>query len=150
MRPIRNCKYLRDSYHLEGVHSQPSLLQAYGLFITLWKYLFFLSFSIQPSIQTLLSFLLPGHGRLCSRIEEVLDLPLIQQQAENGALDIGQLSQFVVEMMASMCAPCRDKDVRNLKQITEIIPLLKWATVWLALHWPGFILFLDPVISSAH
>ncbi|MEQ2205705.1 hypothetical protein XENOCAPTIV_010280 [Xenoophorus captivus] len=41
--------------------------------------------------ETLLSFLLPGHGRLRSRIEEVLDLPLIQQQAENGALDISQL-----------------------------------------------------------
>lgn len=75
--------------------------------------------------ETLLSFLLPGHGRLCSRIKEVLDLPLIQQQAENGALDIGQLSQFIVEMMASMCAPCRDEDVRKLKQITEIVPLLK-------------------------
>lgn len=82
-------------------------------------------FSFQPSIQTLLSFLLPGHGRLCSRIEEVLDLPLIQQQAENGALNIGQLSQFVVEMMGSLCAPCRDKDVKKLKQITEIVPLLK-------------------------
>ncbi|PWA24786.1 hypothetical protein CCH79_00010115 [Gambusia affinis] len=74
--------------------------------------------------ETLLSFLLPGHGRLCSRIEEVLDLPLIQQQAENGALNIGQLSQFVVEMMGSLCAPCRDKDVKKLKQITEIVPLL--------------------------
>ncbi|MED6241046.1 hypothetical protein ATANTOWER_020102 [Ataeniobius toweri] len=75
--------------------------------------------------ETLLSFLLPGHGRLRSRIEEVLDLPLIQQQAENGALDISQLSQFVVEMMGSLCAPCRDKDIKKLKQITEIVPLLK-------------------------
>ncbi|XP_014911340.1 T-complex protein 11-like protein 1 [Poecilia latipinna] len=75
--------------------------------------------------ETLLSFLLPGHGRLCSRIEEVLDLPLIQQQAENGALNIGQLSQFVVEMMGSLCAPCRDEDVKKLRQITEIVPLLK-------------------------
>ncbi|CAG5958553.1 unnamed protein product [Menidia menidia] len=52
--------------------------------------------------ETLLSFLLPGHGRLRSRIEEVLDLPLIQQQAENGALDIGRLSQFVIGMMGSL------------------------------------------------
>ncbi|KAM4553256.1 T-complex protein 11-like protein 1 [Fundulus diaphanus] len=75
--------------------------------------------------ETLQSFLLLGHGRLHSRIEEVLDLPLIQQQAENGALDIGQLSQFIVEMMGSLCAPLRDKDIRKLKQITEIVPLLK-------------------------
>ncbi|XP_072242700.1 T-complex protein 11-like protein 1 [Leuresthes tenuis] len=75
--------------------------------------------------ETLLSFLLPGHGRLRSRIEEVLDLPLIQQQAENGALDISQLSQFIVGMMGSLCAPCRDKDINELKEITDIVPLLK-------------------------
>ncbi|XP_028264095.1 T-complex protein 11-like protein 1 [Parambassis ranga] len=75
--------------------------------------------------ETLLSFLLPGHGRLRSRIDEVLDLPLIQQQAEKGALDIGNLSQFIVGMMGSLCAPCRDKDINKLKEITEIVPLLK-------------------------
>lgn len=75
--------------------------------------------------ETLLSLLLPGHGRLQSRIEEVLDLPLIQQQAEKGALDIGQLSQFVVGMMGSLCAPCRDDDINKLKEITDIVPLLK-------------------------
>lgn len=75
--------------------------------------------------ETLLSFLLPGHGRLRSRIEEVLDLPLIQQQAENGALDISRLSKFIVEMMGSLCAPCRDEDVNKLKEITDIVPLLK-------------------------
>ncbi|XP_059190333.1 T-complex protein 11-like protein 1 [Centropristis striata] len=75
--------------------------------------------------ETLLSFLLPGHGRLSSRIQEVLDLPLIQQQAENGALDISQLSQFIVGMMGSLCAPCRDEDINKLKDISEIVPLLK-------------------------
>lgn len=75
--------------------------------------------------EALLSFLLPGHGRLRSRIDEVLDLPLIQQQAENGALDIGQLSQFIVGMMGSLCAPCRDEDINKLKEITDIVPLLK-------------------------
>ncbi|XP_061577146.1 T-complex protein 11-like protein 1 [Cololabis saira] len=75
--------------------------------------------------ETLLSFLLPGHGRLRSCIDEVLDLPLIQQQAENGALDIGRLSQFIVGMMGSLCAPSRDQDVNKLKEITDIVPLLK-------------------------
>ncbi|KAF3689189.1 T-complex protein 11-like protein 1 [Channa argus] len=76
--------------------------------------------------ETLLSFLLPGHGRLHSNIEEVLDLPLIQQQAEKGALDISGLSQFIVGMMGSLCAPCRDKDINKLKEITEIVPLLNF------------------------
>ncbi|KAM9375403.1 T-complex protein 11-like protein 1 [Pholidichthys leucotaenia] len=75
--------------------------------------------------ETLLSFLLPGHGRLRSQIDEVLDLPLIQQQAENGILEIGRLSQFIVWMMGSLCAPSRDKDIKKLKEITDIVPLLK-------------------------
>lgn len=75
--------------------------------------------------EALLSFLLPGHSRLRSSIEEVLDLPLIQQQAENGALDIGRLSQFIVGMMGSLCAPCRDEDIKKLKEINDIVPLLK-------------------------
>lgn len=100
------------------------------LFIRLYFQSFCLSFHafiilFYLLIQTLLSFLLPGHGRLRSHIEEVLDLPLIQQQAENGALDIGQLSQFIVGMMGSLCAPCRDKDINKLKEIADIVPLLK-------------------------
>lgn len=81
--------------------------------------------SIPLLLQTLLSLLLPGHGRLRSRIEEVLDLPLIQQQAENGALDICRLSQFIIGMMGSLCAPCRDEDINKLKEITDTVPLLK-------------------------
>lgn len=81
--------------------------------------------SIPLLLQTLLSLLLPGHGRLRSRIDEVLDLPLIQQQAENGALDIRRLSEFIVGMMGSLCAPCRDEDINKLKEITATVPLLK-------------------------
>lgn len=76
-------------------------------------------------MKSLLSLLLPGHGRLRTRIEEVLDLPLIQQQAENQALDIGQLAQFIVGMMATLCAPLRDGDIRKLRETTEMVPLLK-------------------------
>lgn len=75
--------------------------------------------------ETLLSFLLPGHGRLRGRIEEVLDLSLIQQQAENGALDISKLVEFVIGMMGSLCAPSRDEDIRKLREITDLVPLLK-------------------------
>lgn len=87
----------------------------------------YMDYNISPSlfIQTLLSFLLPGQGRLRARIDEVLDLPLIQQQAEKGTLDISELSQFIVGMMGSLCAPCRDKDINKLKENTDIVPLLK-------------------------
>jgi hypothetical protein len=76
-------------------------------------------------IQALLSFLMPSHDRLRSSIEEVLDLPLIQQQAENGALDMGRLAKFIVGTMGSLCAPCRDGEIRKLHDATELVPLLQ-------------------------
>ncbi|KAF6106617.1 t-complex 11 like 1 [Phyllostomus discolor] len=75
--------------------------------------------------ETLLSFLLPGHTRLRNQITEVLDLELIKQEAENGALDISRLAEFVIGMMGTLCAPARDEEVRKLKDIKEIVPLFR-------------------------
>ncbi|XP_055049101.1 T-complex protein 11-like protein 1 [Misgurnus anguillicaudatus] len=75
--------------------------------------------------ETLLSCLLPSHSRLRGQIEEVLDLSLIQQEAENGALDISKVAQFIIDMMATFCAPCRDEEVKRLREITDVVPLFK-------------------------
>ncbi|KAM5319898.1 T-complex protein 11-like protein 1 isoform 1-T5 [Glossophaga mutica] len=75
--------------------------------------------------ETLLSFLLPGHTRLRNQITEVLDLDLIKQEAENGALDISKLAEFVIGMMGTLCAPARDEEVRKLKGVKEIVPLFR-------------------------
>ncbi|NWS68363.1 T11L1 protein, partial [Crotophaga sulcirostris] len=75
--------------------------------------------------ENLLSFLLPGHTRLRSQITEVLDLDLIKQEAENGALDISKLVGFVIGMMGTLCAPARDEEIKKLKDINEIVPLFR-------------------------
>ncbi|KAM8807396.1 T-complex protein 11-like protein 1 [Eudromia elegans] len=75
--------------------------------------------------ETLLSFLLPGHTRLRNQITEVLDLDLIKQEAENGALDIAKLVEFVIGMMGTLCAPARDEEIKKLKDINEIVPLFR-------------------------
>ncbi|XP_076703135.1 T-complex protein 11-like protein 1 isoform X2 [Callospermophilus lateralis] len=75
--------------------------------------------------ETLLSFLLPGHTRLRNQITEVLDLDLIKQEAENGALDISKLAEFIIGMMGTLCAPVRDEEVEKLKDIKEIVPLFR-------------------------
>ncbi|NXX87585.1 T11L1 protein, partial [Centropus bengalensis] len=75
--------------------------------------------------ENLLSFLLPGHTRLRSQITEVLDLDLIKQEAENGALDISKLVEFVIGMMGTLCAPARDEEIKKLKDIHEIVPLFR-------------------------
>ncbi|KAM3919612.1 T-complex protein 11-like protein 1 isoform 1-T3 [Leptodactylus fuscus] len=75
--------------------------------------------------EALLSFLLPGHARLRNQINEVLDLQLIKQEAENGALDIPKLANFTIGMMGTLCAPARDEEVRKLREIKEPVPLFK-------------------------
>ncbi|KAM4617925.1 T-complex protein 11-like protein 1 isoform 1-T2 [Discoglossus pictus] len=75
--------------------------------------------------ETLFSFLLPGHTRLRNHINEILDLDLIKQQAENGALNIPQLAEFTIGMMGTLCAPARDEEVRKLKDIKEAVPLFR-------------------------
>ncbi|XP_076878288.1 T-complex protein 11-like protein 1 [Brachyhypopomus gauderio] len=75
--------------------------------------------------ETLLSFLMPGQVRLRAQIEEALDLSLIHQQAENGALDISKVAQFIINMMGAFCAPCRDEDVRKLRDIPDVVPLFR-------------------------
>lgn len=75
--------------------------------------------------ETLLSFLLPGHTRLRNQITEVLDVELIKQEAENGALDISKLAEFIIGMMGILCAPARDEEVKKLKDIKEIVPLFR-------------------------
>lgn len=77
-------------------------------------------------LQTLLSFLLPGHTRLRNQITEVLDLDLIKQEAENGALDISKLVEFTIGMMGTLCAPARDEEVKKLKDVKEIVPLFRY------------------------
>uniref|UniRef100_UPI00398E7B05 T-complex protein 11-like protein 2 isoform X2 n=1 Tax=Pristiophorus japonicus TaxID=55135 RepID=UPI00398E7B05 len=75
--------------------------------------------------EILLSFLIPGQNRLRNQISEVLDLDLIQQQAEHNAIDIHRLAAYIVTLMGKFCAPVRDEDVRKLKSVTQIVPLFR-------------------------
>ncbi|XP_014902880.1 T-complex protein 11-like protein 1 [Poecilia latipinna] len=77
-------------------------------------------------VKTMLgSLLLPGHVRLRTQLDEVLDMELIQQQVLHGALDLHRLAGFVINMMASLCAPVRDPEVRALRDLKEPLELLR-------------------------
>ncbi|KAM4721241.1 T-complex protein 11-like protein 1 [Rhinophrynus dorsalis] len=75
--------------------------------------------------EALISFLLPGHTRLRNQINEVLDLDLIKQEAENKALNIPRLAEFTIGMMGTLCAPARDDEVRKLRDIKEPVALFR-------------------------
>lgn len=71
------------------------------------------------------SLLLPSHVRLRSQLDEVLDMELIQQEVDHGALDLHRLAAYVVETMASLCAPVRDPEVRALRDLQHPVELLR-------------------------
>lgn len=80
---------------------------------------------LQEVKEILVSLLLPGHTRLRAQLEEVLDLVLIRQQAEHGAVDLHRLSGYIVGTMASLCAPVRDPEIRKLREHTDPVHLLR-------------------------
>ncbi|XP_026205107.1 T-complex protein 11-like protein 2 [Anabas testudineus] len=77
-------------------------------------------------VKTILqSLLLPRHVRLRSQLDEVLDMALIQQEVDHGALDLHRLAGYIISTMASLCAPVRDPDVRALRDLQNPVDLLR-------------------------
>lgn len=75
--------------------------------------------------EILLSLLLPQHTRLKQEIDEILDMDLILQQAEHGTLDLPRYGQYVLSVMARLCAPVRDQEIRTLTQTTDVCTLFR-------------------------
>ncbi|XP_029769211.1 T-complex protein 11 homolog isoform X2 [Terrapene carolina triunguis] len=80
---------------------------------------------LQEIKETILSLLLPRHSRLRGQIEEALDMELIRQEAEHGALDIPNLTMYILGTMAMLCAPVRDEEVQRLRGVTDPVQLLR-------------------------
>lgn len=75
--------------------------------------------------KALLGLLVPQQKRAIESIEAKLDMELIAQQTENGALDFNQYSEYVVNLMGQLCAPVRDEAIDKLRRETEVVPLFK-------------------------
>ncbi|CAN9492815.1 unnamed protein product [Ophioblennius macclurei] len=115
------CKTVRDNLHkafwdvleAELNDDPPQYGQAIGL--------------LEEIRETLLSLLKPCGAQMRSlhdRVLEVLDMDLIRQQAQNEAVDIQGLAAFIVATMGQMCAPCRDEEIRKLRDRTDNVVTL--------------------------
>ncbi|XP_055464278.1 T-complex protein 11 X-linked protein 2-like [Psammomys obesus] len=78
--------------------------------------------------QILVSLLLPRQNHLRNEIEEALDMDLLKQETEHGALDVPHLSNYILNLMALMCAPVRDEAVQKLESIKDPVQLLRGIT----------------------
>ncbi|XP_070541448.1 T-complex protein 11-like protein 1 [Ptychodera flava] len=75
--------------------------------------------------QELSSLLLPAHTKIRTEINETLDLELIKQQAEHDSIDVFKYANFVMSIMAKLCAPARDDEIKKLGEITDVVQLFK-------------------------
>jgi hypothetical protein len=69
--------------------------------------------------------LFPHNAKTKESINEVLDIALIRQQAENGVLDFSHYAQYVISLMSKICAPVRDERIAELKKCTDVIETFK-------------------------
>lgn len=70
-------------------------------------------------------FLLPQHSKLKQEIDEILDLDLIKQQAEFGAVDFQRYNQYILSVLSRLCAPIRDERINELSHSTDLIFVFK-------------------------
>ncbi|XP_058794679.1 T-complex protein 11-like protein 1 [Phymastichus coffea] len=76
---------------------------------------------LQEIKESLDELLFPHNARLKETINQVLDIDLIKQQAENGVLNFPHYSQYVISIMAKICAPVRDEKIEELMKCTDVI-----------------------------
>ncbi|KAG7153981.1 T-complex protein 11-like protein 1 [Homarus americanus] len=80
---------------------------------------------LQEVRENLLDITLPHHTRLRQEITDTLDVELIKQQTEHGILDFGQYSQYVLSIMARLCAPIRDETIRNMMKERDVVGVFR-------------------------
>nr|SVE75087.1 EOG090X04Z9 [Daphnia dolichocephala] len=73
----------------------------------------------------LLSLLLPHQTRTQQEIKDKLDIELIRQQIEADTLDLHSYSQYIISLMARLCAPGRDDKIRELTAMKDVVALYK-------------------------
>lgn len=54
-------------------------------------------------------------GHLYQSINDVLDLPLIEQQMKQNSFDIDVIITFILDIMSKICAPVRDDEIQKIK-----------------------------------
>lgn len=52
-------------------------------------------------------------------------MDLLRQETEHGALDVPHLSNYILNLMALLCAPVRDEAVQELESIKDPVELLR-------------------------
>ncbi|KAK2715701.1 T-complex protein 11-like protein 1 [Artemia franciscana] len=80
---------------------------------------------LQEIKENLLGLLMPHQTPTRQQIEEVLDMELIEQQADKGTLDFLHYGKFILGIMTKLCAPIRDEKMQELAAEENVIKLYR-------------------------
>ena len=63
--------------------------------------------------------------QIAQKFRETIDIDLIKQQIEQGSFDIYQYSNFIIDTLSKVCAPCRDERMAELRKIKDVVLLFR-------------------------
>lgn len=65
------------------------------------------------------TLVLPHQTTLKAQIDDAIDLETIKRRFEAKEADPHKYTQYFLDMMASLCAECRDENLAKLRAITD-------------------------------
>lgn len=74
----------------------------------------------------IMDLLTPQHVRLKMEIDSRLDEQILRQQVDKDCLDWPRLSEYIIDLLARLCAPVRDEMVSKLREKTDIVDILRY------------------------
>ncbi|XP_057312350.1 T-complex protein 11-like protein 1 [Hydractinia symbiolongicarpus] len=73
----------------------------------------------------LLDLLHANHKSLREQVEDTLDEALIKKQVDNNSFDMHACANFILDTLSKLCAPVRDQNIKDIKELTEIVPMMR-------------------------
>ena len=70
-------------------------------------------------LQDLKTLVLPHQTTLKAQIDEAVDPDTIKRRLEAKEADPHEYTKYFIDMMASLCAQCRDEDIAKLRTTTD-------------------------------
>lgn len=66
-----------------------------------------------------------NHKSLREQVEDTLDEVLIKKQVDNNSFDMHACANFILDTLSKLCAPVRDQNIKDIKELTEIVPMMR-------------------------
>ncbi len=72
------------------------------------------------------TLVLPHQVTLKAQIDEAINLDTIKRRFEAKEADPNEYTKYFIDMMASLCAECRDENLAKLRTINDPAECFRW------------------------